>query len=363
MTTRLSARLAGVRAWNTAEVVAEPGGNCGDLSWQHDAANSAPTAVIDVPSPTLTYSVGDPISFSGHATDPQDGPLPASTLSWTLLIHHCTTPISCHVHDVQTWSGVSGGSLNAPDHDYPSHLELVLQATDGGGLQSSARVTLQPKTVDLSFATIPSGLALAVGSSSDASPFTRTVIAGSANSVSAPATQTLNGNTYAFSSWSDGGAGTHIVTAPGSAAGYAATYSEVTPPPPPPPVLPPLSTRAPALSGTARQGRVLSVDPGEWSGAATPLSYSYAWLRCGKTGLSCLVVAGANGSQYTLTAYDVGARIEARVTATNAIGSATAPTARSAVVQKRLRGPIRVLHWTGAPARPRAPHHPPKRFR
>jgi glucose/arabinose dehydrogenase len=338
------------------------GGALARVSWQLDAANSAPTAVIDAPSPALIYSVGDAISFSGHATDPQDGTLPASALSWTLLIHHCTTPISCHVHDVQTWSGVSGGSLNAPDHDYPSHLELVLQATDGGGLQSSTSVTLDPKTVNLSFATTPSGLAVAVGSSSAATPFTRTVIVGSANSVSAPATQTLNGHTYAFSSWSDGGAGTHIVTAPASAAGYAATYSDVTPPPPPPPVLPPLSTRAPALSGTARQGRVLSVDPGEWSGT-TPLSYSYAWLRCAKTGASCLVVAGASGSHYTLTGYDVSARIEARVTATNAIGSATAPTARSAVVQKRVRGPVRVLHWTGAPARPRAPQHPPKRFR
>jgi hypothetical protein len=330
------------------------------VSWQLDAPNAAPTPAIDTPSQSLTYAVGDAISFSGNATDPEDRVLPDSALSWTLLIHHCTTPSTCHVHQVQTWTGVSSGSLSAPDHDYPSHLELVLQATDGGGLQSSTSVTLDPKTVNLSFATTPSGLAVAVGSSSAATPFTRTVIVGSANSVSAPVTQALNGHTYAFASWSDGGAATHTVTAPASAAGYTATYSDVTPPPPP--VLPPLSTRAPALSGTARQGRVLSVDPGDWSGT-TPLSYSYAWLRCAKIGASCLVVAGASGSLYTLTAYDVGARIEARVTATNAIGSATAPTAQSAVVQKRVRGPVRVLHWTGAPARPRAPHHPPKRFR
>jgi glucose/arabinose dehydrogenase len=342
------------------------GGALAQVSWQLDAANSAPTAVIDAPSPTLTYAVGDTIAFAGHATDPQDGALPDSALSWTLLIHHCTTPSTCHVHNVQTWSGVSNGSLSAPDHDYPSHLELVLQATDAGGLQSTTSVTLDPKTVDLSFATIPSGLPLAVGSSSEATPFTRTVIVGSANSVSAPATETLGGQTYAFASWSDGGAATHTVTAPATAAGYTATYRDLTPPPPPPapppPVLPPLSTQAPALSGTARQGQLLSVDPGEWSGG-TPLSYSYAWLRCAKTAASCLVVAGAKGSRYELTAFDVGARIEARVTATNAIGSASAPTTLSAVVQKHVRGPIRALHWRRAPARPTAPHHRSKRFR
>ena len=104
------------------------------VSWQLDAPNAAPTPVIDTPSPSLTYAVGDAISFSGHANDTEDGALPASALSWTLLIHHCTTPTTCHVHNVQTWSGVSSGSLSAPDHDYPSHLELVLQATDSGGL-------------------------------------------------------------------------------------------------------------------------------------------------------------------------------------------------------------------------------------
>ena len=92
--------------------------------------------MIDTPSPSLTYAVGDPISFSGDATDPEDGALPDSALSWTLLIHHCTTPTTCHVHNVQTWSGVSSGGLSAPDDDYPSYLELVLQATDSGGLKS-----------------------------------------------------------------------------------------------------------------------------------------------------------------------------------------------------------------------------------
>ena len=49
-------------------------------------------------SSTLTWKVGDTISFSGHATDPQDGTLPPSALSWQVIIHHC--PSNCHTHVV-----------------------------------------------------------------------------------------------------------------------------------------------------------------------------------------------------------------------------------------------------------------------
>src|SRR5262249_19276531 len=156
--------------------------------------------------------VGDTISFSGSASDPDGG---TPTLSWQLRVHHCTTPTTCHVHNVQQWSGPSG-SFTAPDHEYPSHIELVLTAKDADGLTGSTSVTLNPKTVALSLATDPSGLALSIGSGSGSAPFTRTVIVKSVNSVSAPATQVLGGVTYAFSSWSDGGAATHTLTAPAS---------------------------------------------------------------------------------------------------------------------------------------------------
>jgi hypothetical protein len=38
------------------------------------SGNTPPAPVIDAPSPSLTWAVGDTISFSGHATDAQDGP-------------------------------------------------------------------------------------------------------------------------------------------------------------------------------------------------------------------------------------------------------------------------------------------------
>jgi hypothetical protein len=40
---------------------------------------------------------------------------------------------------VQTFTGVASGSFGAPDHEYPSYLELELTATDSGGLTGSRR--------------------------------------------------------------------------------------------------------------------------------------------------------------------------------------------------------------------------------
>src|SRR6266511_6403 len=59
---------------------------------------------------------------------------------------------------------------------YPSYLHLVLTATDSVGLTGTTTVNLNPKTVDLSFNTNPSGLQLTVGSTSQTAPFTRTVM-------------------------------------------------------------------------------------------------------------------------------------------------------------------------------------------
>src|SRR5262249_8803982 len=94
-------------------------------------------------------------------------------------------------------------------------------ATDQDGLTHAVTRRLDPRTVDLTFATVPSGLQLTVGSTSGTTPFSRTVIQGSTNSVSAPSPQGAS----TFAPWSDGGAQTHVITAPTAATTYTATYT------------------------------------------------------------------------------------------------------------------------------------------
>ncbi|HKB69292.1 MAG TPA: PQQ-dependent sugar dehydrogenase [Thermoanaerobaculia bacterium] len=187
------------------------------------AAQGAPSAVIDAPSPSLTWKVGDAIPFSGHATDPQDGTLAASALAWSLIMHHC--PSNCHTHEIQSFAGVASGSFSAPDHEYPSFLELKLTATDSLGLTGTASVILQPQTVALQFAASPSGLLLDAGDGGVATPFSKTVIVGSTNTISAASPETLNGSAYWFDGWSDGGAQTHSIVAGSSPATYTATFA------------------------------------------------------------------------------------------------------------------------------------------
>ena len=190
-------------------------------------STSPPVPVIDTPAGTLAWKVGDPISFSGHATDAEDGTLPASRLSWSVVINHC--PSNCHTHPLQDFAGVANGSFPAPDHEYPASLTLRLTATDSAGGTASTSVELDPRTVDLRFETSPDGLQVGAGAQTETAPITRTVIVGSSNSVSAPSPQMLGGTAYQFESWSDGGAATHNIVAPATAATYTARFLAPTP--------------------------------------------------------------------------------------------------------------------------------------
>jgi glucose/arabinose dehydrogenase len=189
------------------------------------ANNTAPTATITAPLATATWAVGQTFQFSGSATDQQDGTLPASALSWSLIMHHC--PSNCHAHSLSNFPGVASGSFVAPDHEYPSHLELRLTATDSRGLQDTKSVLLYPRTVNLSFQTLPVKLKLSVNATAVKAPFTKTVIVGSKNSMSAISPQNVGGTTYEFVSWSDGGAQTHDIQADSSPATYTATFRKI----------------------------------------------------------------------------------------------------------------------------------------
>jgi glucose/arabinose dehydrogenase/PKD repeat protein len=186
------------------------------------AGNTAPSVTIDEPSLGTTWRVGDEIGFSGHATDSQQGNLPASALSWSLDLEHC--PSNCHTHPLQSFPGTATGSFDAPDHEYPSHLELNVTATDSGGLKDTETIRLDPETVDLRFeSSPPSGVQLTVDAQTAPAPFTRRVIVGSQHSVAAPPAVT-GPPTYLFDEWSDGRARAHDIIAPADPTTYTAEY-------------------------------------------------------------------------------------------------------------------------------------------
>jgi hypothetical protein len=183
--------------------------------------STPPTVTITSPTPATTWKVNDTIGFSGTATDAEDGTLPGSALKWDLIMHHC--PSDCHEHHITSMSGASG-TFVAPDHEYPSRLELRLTATDSGGLTDVKSVRLNPRTVDVTLNSSPAGLKVATFDQTATAPLTRTLIAGGAMSIAAPSPQVLNDRPYVFGAWSDGGVAAHNITAPDAAATYTATY-------------------------------------------------------------------------------------------------------------------------------------------
>jgi PKD repeat protein len=202
--------------------VTDPDGASDTDSVTITVGNTAPTATITLPTAGTSWQVGTVVNFSGSATDAQDGALPPSALNWDLVLQHC--PSNCHSHPLQSFAGVASGSFTAPDHDYPSYLELRLTATDSGGLTHTATVRLDPRTVVLTFQTNPGGLELTVNGTSAKATFSRTMIVGSSNTLIAPTPQTKGRKSYSFQSWSDGGAQTHNIVAPATATTYTARF-------------------------------------------------------------------------------------------------------------------------------------------
>jgi hypothetical protein len=107
----------------------------------------------------------------------------------------------------------------------------------------------------------------------------------------------------------------------------------------------PTTTARPVISGTVDVGRALTASSGTWSGTQ-PISYIYAWERCDANGNSCVAIAAATSSTYTVAAADAGATFRVLVTAKNAAGSGSAISVPSAQVPPAPTGVIALPNGT-----------------
>ena len=203
-------------------------GHTATATQQIQSGNNAPVLGTVTPDASLTWSVGQTVSFSATATDAEQGTMPPSAFTWNLAIRHCPDNV-CHTHSQQTFSGVASGSFQAPDHEYPSHLLLTVTVTDAGGLTDTRTVELDPKTVALSFASSPTGATVTVNGADHATPYTETFIQNSRLTVTAAPTTGSGATAAVFSHWSDGLARSHELSARASPTTYTATYQRVTP--------------------------------------------------------------------------------------------------------------------------------------
>ncbi len=84
-------------------------------------------------------------------------------------MQHC--PSDCHTHTLQQYEGVASGQFVAPDHEYPSYLELRLTVRDAAGANKHGdrRVAARRRRPHVR-ESAPAGLQLVVGAEIEGRP-------------------------------------------------------------------------------------------------------------------------------------------------------------------------------------------------
>jgi len=183
--------------------------------------NSPPIPTITTPLSTTLFRVNQVVTLTGSATDPEQGTLPSSTLTWTVLLHHDE-----HVHPLLLQSGNNITFSFPQPEDIPgaatSYVEIILEATDSGGLTGVAMRDIQPRRIQVTLASVPSGRRMRMhGEGPFLGPTTVTAWAGWRVILNALTPQ----QGWRWTSWSDGGAAAHSVNLPNANVTYTARYT------------------------------------------------------------------------------------------------------------------------------------------
>jgi glucose/arabinose dehydrogenase len=194
--------------------------------------NRSPSGSITSPAAGAHYSAGDTIAYSASATDPEDGTLPASAYSWLIVFHH-----SNHTHPfLGPIVGVKSGTFVIPTTGEDStdvFFRIELTVTDSGAplgstgtISQVSHVDIVPNVTTVTVAASPAGagIQLAIDQTPGIAPWSKSTVANFPRVLTAITPQTVRGATWAFVSWSDGGAPEHAVSPPIVPTTYTATY-------------------------------------------------------------------------------------------------------------------------------------------
>ena len=208
--------------YHATVTVEDPDGHTDSAGVDVQVFNSPPTPSIDSPADESLFRDGQTISLSGSATDAQDGPLAASALSWTVILHH-----AAHTHFVGTFVGTAHPSFTAQrDHDTNSYYEVKLRATDSDGEWRQTTIELRPEGVPFEMLSTPSGAPVSYSGVARTAPFSTSSAIGLRTAVSAGPRFTKDGKNWFFDSWADGGGRLRQIEIPDHATSLTARYLE-----------------------------------------------------------------------------------------------------------------------------------------
>ncbi len=188
-------------------------------------SNVKPVAEISTPVAGSMYVAGTTINFSGGATDTEDGPLPASALSWAINFHHDT-----HKHDEPPINGVSSGSFQIPNEGETSDnvwYRIVLTATDSKGMTGKDSVDINPRKSTFTFGTNPPGLQISLDGQPLQTPASVVSVEGMIRTIGVITPQVKDEVIHIFESWSNEGTATQMVVTPTDDLSLTAQFSIV----------------------------------------------------------------------------------------------------------------------------------------
>jgi len=184
----------------------------------------APAIELLAPDASFRFSVGQKVALLARATDPEDGVLPASALSWTAVLRH-------DQHDHPFWPRSNGDSIEftapAPEDlaaAANSYLIFTVVARDSAGNLARLEVPVRPRRVRVTLATEPAGLRIRANGSEFTGPARVFSWAGYALDLEAFRQTGSDGAAYRFVSWSDGGNARHRFVTPASLVRLTARY-------------------------------------------------------------------------------------------------------------------------------------------
>ncbi len=119
-------------------------------------SNTAPSATIVSPAHGTQYSAGQTFTFTGTASDQQDGAVPASAFTWRIDLFHDT-----HDHPfMPTKTGVTSGTFTIPTAGHTEtnvYYRITLTVVDSGGLTRTVVRDITPRVVNLTVQSSVSG--------------------------------------------------------------------------------------------------------------------------------------------------------------------------------------------------------------
>ncbi|MBC8120249.1 MAG: PQQ-dependent sugar dehydrogenase [Gemmatimonadaceae bacterium] len=205
--------------------VSDPLGASSSTTISVTSGSNLPTAKITRPD-RYRYSAGSTVSFAAIGTDKEDGSLPASAFSWSVIFHHDE-----HTHPLLgPVNGVKRGTFQIPKTGETSadvFYRVQLTVKDSSGLSRVLTRDIRPRRTRLAFQTSPPGLQLTLDGQPLVAPESVIGVTGATRTLGAPATQQRGDISYQFVNWSDGGAATHTIQTPVPNTTYTAVYRQL----------------------------------------------------------------------------------------------------------------------------------------